>query len=407
MPMDLDTALARLGAEKMRPDFAGRWDVAMAALPPDRFAAEWLAPEKVAGDVRLSGLGREYEAPLLSMAEVVRGDAALLALAAFFHWRVFLDGEPDSHYAWPALASVLGENAGRFYLLAALGYVREYLARKRAQGIDEETLSRQHYHLPIFAEKHRLATGRLGAFPEQLAWLHAYFPERGIYRIGRLEFRPVAYAYPYRIYRHHAGGETVALAEGGIEFGADGLPCFTDAPRPGNARTTAFADDGERVLGHPVTDDGRISAEAISFDRSEWGCVLRQGDPVLDLHIPTGGGMAPGLVRKSIADAFRFFDARFPDERAKGVVCTSWVFSPQLRECLPPGSNILAFQEMVRLLPAASRRNQDVLWFVFNRRESKAPLPSLPRTTSMQRALGQWLDQGNLFHVGAMFQERM
>lgn len=394
--------LRRLGAEEMRPDFASRWDTAVAALPSARFADEWLTPGRIEGNVRLCGLGPEYVAPMLSMAEVVRGDDALLSLASFFHWRIFLDDEPDSHYVWPTLASVLGENSGRFYLLAALGYVREYLVRKRALGIDEETLSRQHYHIPIFAEKHRLATGRLGAYPEQLAWLHSYFPDRGIYRIGRLEFHLVPYSYPYRVYRRRGVGDLVALAEGGIVFGSDGFPCFTDAPRPADARTTCFEEAGGNVAGHPVTDGGRIASEPVALDLGDWECMLERGAPVLDTHIPSGGGMAPGLVRESLSKALLFFDGLFPGERAKAFVGTSWIFSPQLRECLPRESNILAFQELVHLLPASGKCNQDVLWFVFNRRGTDTSPSGLPRDTSMQREIGGWLGRGNLFHVGAM-----
>ena len=133
---------------------------------------------------------------------------------------------------------------------------------------------------------------------------------------------------------------------------------------------------------------------------------LQPGDQALEMHIPTGGGMAPELVRDSIARSFAFFDKYFPGNGAKAIFCFSWILSAQLQGILPPESHILALQKMAHLLPLAPNAGCDGgLWFLFLTRPPFDPA-RLPRDTSMRRAVATWLEKGETFCGGSLYRLR-
>ena len=70
----LDTFLTHFGAENLRGEFAAKWDEAMAANPPDAYAAAFLTPEKVEEHWRMSPLRDDSLSPLLEMAKRVHDD---------------------------------------------------------------------------------------------------------------------------------------------------------------------------------------------------------------------------------------------------------------------------------------------------------------------------------------------
>lgn len=115
-------------------------------------------------------------------------------------------------------------------------------------------------------------------------------------------------------------------------------------------------------------------------------------DGYLAIHIPEEGGpLAPAAVDASLARARELF----PD--CSEARCTSWLLDPQLRELLPAGSNIVAFQ--LRFEPTGESRpgDADVLEFVFHTLE--ADLDRLPRETTLQRSLGDHLRGGGRFET--------
>ena len=120
----------------------------------------------------------------------------------------------------------------------------------------------------------------------------------------------------------------------------------------------------------------------------------------LQLHIPFGGSMTLDACRESIQRAKRFFEEHFPDEPAVAITCGSWIFSPQLEDCLPETSNLIAFQRELFLVPSAAH-GADGLWFVFLRR-GLPDFNTWPRDTSVQRAILEYLEEGHVWGSGRM-----
>ena len=397
----LDTFLAHFDAENLRSEFVAKWDAAVAAMPPDLYAAEYLLPNRVEAHWRMSPLRADSLSPLLEMAERVRADEGLLALAAYMHWRIFQDRDPNGQWSWPAPKPLEGVEVGCFHFLIALGFPPEYSAAQRALGIPEDVIRDSCLQIGCYAFNFHRATGRSGIFSNQLSWLHVYFPPGRYYRLGRLEYQSATYAHPFKVFRRKSDGQTCALCLPAHWYTQDGEACLSGCERPADAWEPRLEERPDGVEGHPVGADARVSREKVFLPADEWECALEQGDDVLSMHIPSGGGMTPELVRDSIHRAIPFFDRHYPDKHVKAIVCSSWIFSNQLSECLPPASNILALQRMVHLVPISSSSSSG-LWFVFLV-QPPLDVEALPRDTSMRRAIADWLAAGNVFHLGGMY----
>jgi len=124
------------------------------------------------------------------------------------------------------------------------------------------------------------------------------------------------------------------------------------------------------------------------------GFDVESREPVLSVHIPRFyGPLGLDLVDAALATAVPFFAEHFPAERYRYAVCTSWLLDPQLADHLPAGSNIRAFQD--RLTHGYTDTEADdagTLQFVFA--DSTRPRAELPRSSSLQRAIIDHLDDG-------------
>jgi hypothetical protein len=79
---------------------------------------------------------------------------------------------------------------------------------------------------------------------------------------------------------------------------------------------------------------------------------IKQGDTVIEVHIPRGGAMTPEECDKSIAMAKEFFATYFPDCNYEYFTCHSWLLDPTLAELLPEQSNIVRFGKRYEIVKA-------------------------------------------------------
>lgn len=106
---------------------------------------------------------------------------------------------------------------------------------------------------------------------------------------------------------------------------------------------------------------------------------------VLSTHIPRMGPLDAGSLEDSFDQARDFFGRHFADYDAGFFYCESWLLDPALPQRLP-GTNLAAFQR--RWAPFGETRSgdEDVLFFVFDRRpDSPSTGQALPSTTSLHR----------------------
>ncbi|MFI0421433.1 acyltransferase domain-containing protein [Spongiactinospora sp. 9N601] len=130
------------------------------------------------------------------------------------------------------------------------------------------------------------------------------------------------------------------------------------------------------------------------------GLPYAPGDPCLAIHIPDCyGPLTPEACDHSMALARAFFPRHFPDERYRIAVLHSWVLDRQLARYLPPDANLIRFQERFRTAyESAEPADGDPLAFVFG--SADRPLDTLPRHTTLQRALTDHLRSGGHWYIG-------
>lgn len=128
---------------------------------------------------------------------------------------------------------------------------------------------------------------------------------------------------------------------------------------------------------------------------------LALSDPLLDTHIPAGGGMTPELVRESMQQALEFFPRYFPDRPFVGFGCASWILNPDLEEMLGGDSNMVRWQRELYLFPWPSGP-RDGLAAAYDEHEPE-DLATAPRDSRLRRAMLERLESGGRLRSGGMF----
>ena len=219
--------------------------------------------------------------------------------------------------------------------------------------------------------------------------------------LARLQFMFSAFSGSVRVFRHGKSGRVIALSEGNINYTGEGY-----RPVEGYARdtrdvwTAKYSESNGKATGHIVHPKGTVLRNPTILDLSEWIRVLQKGDPVLDIHIPEGGGMGIDVCFDSMRRALEFFPKHFPWFDFKSFSCRSWIFNPELADIYTPTCNCVKLQEDSYLYPLESR-GKTGLFFVFDREDVDPK--SAPRDTSLRRAFIDHLEKGGVFRGGGMF----
>lgn len=145
---------------------------------------------------------------------------------------------------------------------------------------------------------------------------------------------------------------------------------------------------------------GRLQYELIPYEGeyTKGDYHLKQGDMVLNIHIPSLGPLFVEDCKASFRKAAEHFKEYFLD-RPVVFVCHSWLLYPEHREFLPQNSNILKFMDFFDIVSSEVNEDKPDLWRVFYKDWDKEP-KDLPRNTSIQRAYADWLMKGNKIGMG-------
>ncbi|HEY5980627.1 MAG TPA: acyltransferase domain-containing protein [Microlunatus sp.] len=122
------------------------------------------------------------------------------------------------------------------------------------------------------------------------------------------------------------------------------------------------------------------------------------GTWVLSTHIPRSGPLTPAEVDASFAAAQAFFAEHFDDFSVHAFHCHSWLLDPRLAAALPATSNMAQFQRRWTLAGESGNGDEDAVFFTFARRPP-VDLASLPRETTLQRAILDRIADGGHWHV--------
>ena len=94
--------------------------------------------------------------------------------------------------------------------------------------------------------------------------------------------------------------------------------------------------------------------------------VLSKEDLVATIHIPSGGKLSDEIVDSSLAEAKSVLPKFFDKYDIRAIVCQTWFLDTQLRDILPPKSNMIKFQKRFDLVMAADNKNHSLFDHIFN-----------------------------------------
>jgi hypothetical protein len=399
MPLSTEHCMNVCGESIPLDNLAKFWDESARSDPAE--IIRFLDPHVWREAREWGGIGEELDVALEKTANRIKESPELLRLFWHCYWRIYLSPEAGPPADWPTFTHILGDDGGLFYLLvslAAVPLIRKWHAKLGIpEDVTRHTAAQVHWRLHV----HKTIHGRPGVDKGQLGWIRHYTRER-YFRLGRLEYWLAPYKWPERMFRNRQTGEVVTLAGDGTRFSAEGR-VFGDPEsyKESEGWTATYVQTNTHVEGYLLHPDGYGTSHKVKLSIQDWECLLDEGVMTLQLHIPFGGEMTPEACRDSIQQATTFFREHFPDEPAVAITCGSWIFGPQLQECLPETSNLVAFQRELFLVPSAAHGN-DGLWFVYLKR-GLPDFDTWPRETSVQRAILDYLEQGHIWGAGRMF----
>ncbi len=396
--MQLHDCLRRLGEEACREALEPHWEDSVASLPDGPLP--FLSPARLREWRDYCRLDPSADAALCEAARRIEDDPALRLLAWHCFRTLYTHIETDTLGRWPLLRAALGEFGGTFYLIVSLAMVPLVKQTHAELGVDPEITRDTCLEVTCFANNyHDASEGReWGILLGQLFWLRHY-PAGRLFRLGRFEhmLRPMSGAV--RVFRNRATREVVALAEEGRTFDRDGFVPYAGDDAADGFTTTLTEADG-RIEGYPVHPAGSVVRQRVALDLAVWECVARKDDWMLDMHIPSGGGMGPEVCARSLTAAWEFFARTFPDRPARGFQCVSWIYNPQFEELLGPEANLVKHLREVYLHPCASS-GRDGVFFLFYTDEIDPA--TARRDTSIRRAFADHLAAGKRLRSSAMF----
>lgn len=336
-----------------------------------------------------AGLDEAAIQTLCLLARRIAGDSQLRLVAGAAHHAVY-ETNADFTEAVRQADSALGTEADVLHALFVLDTLRLVRERQAARGVPGTITQAVNQRHGIAWLQGAAARGQIGI----ANWLPGWFrlvAGGELYRLGRLEFAPQKWDYPFRAYTHMRTGEVIVLAEGGLGFVDDGTLMST----PGWKATLIETEDA--ITGTPIAPHGVALHQLVRLPRDEWQLALGPGDPVLDIHVPSEGALTIEALRDALAQAEPFFDHYYPDQRFVAYICDSWLFSSQLEAMLGPESNIVRWQREGYLLPGEGGQEY-FLEFTFGAREIDRA--TAPRDTHLRRAIIAHLEQGGSLRCG-------
>lgn len=401
--MYLDDALRQLGEEKSIPAFPLELRETPYVDGPDDLRLDASTVQKYAEYCLLQEDAVER---MLQAAAIAEKKEALATVAKSIFRAVFLmDYMAMCNAApWPSFERSLGELSQTFYLVIVTGFVPLVKKYHTKAGYSDEMTRHTCAIIGSVSRTHQAFNGVPGILPPgEFTWMRNFtIPGMNYVHIGRFGFMTEPSWLQAAVYRHKKTKEVVAYQASKTSFAADGFASDGNPDNPEKDFESVFEVRDGSLYGNRITADGRAEKIVSSIPLDEYELMIGAGAPVLGMHIPSGGGMTPDLVDQSLRDAKRFFSTLpDPSKRPKAIICSSWIFNPNLSDFLPPTANLIQLQKRVHLIPRNSS-TQDGLWFLFHHKGSFDPATA-ERRTSMQRAVLDYLEKGGRWRCGCMF----
>lgn len=373
------------------------WDISQKTMPADR--PVFLAPATVAEYCKLAGFGDEAISYLQEAADHISASPLLTRLIWHCHHLLcHSENYPRGNSRdWPSLKELLGDREGAFYLLVALSGLPQARAFHKSRSTPEKIARDTYSDTRVWAQHHKERYGIWGMYNYILPWLFNHLKGE-LFRLVRLQFMQRPFRQKLQAFRNRKTRKVIVLADSGVRYRGDGELDGTGGEYdPENGWTSRFMIEQDRVVGTPIHPKGIALREEITLPLDEWECILKPGDPILEIHIPAGEPMDFDACGESFRLALDFFPRYFPDRPFKGFCCGSWILNTQYQTMLPSTSNMVRFQKELYLYPIHSggRSGFDRIFG-----SDVKDLSTAPRDTALRRAVLDHLQAGGYLRGG-------
>lgn len=123
---------------------------------------------------------------------------------------------------------------------------------------------------------------------------------------------------------------------------------------------------------------------------------LKEGDPIINVHIPSDADLSSQQLTASYAWAKDFFYHQIPgpwtQAEPKAIICGSWLLSPELYQLLPDNSGIRRFADAYHSYDVQKNDNSIYRWLF--QLPSPVPAEQLPERTRLQSSVKKHLLDG-------------
>jgi len=299
----------------------------------------------------------------------------------------------------PYVKEVFGREASLFYLHAALQRLplteQKYSERGLSDALFVETLR----DISIWVQHAYNLVGFYAIGNFSWIWRHL---EAKLFRLGGMQFMATPFSGIVKGFYNKKADITVFLCGDGMELRANGdMQGVCNKEKTTDGFVTEYIETEHYFIGNPITPIGKGMNIQVKLNRNEWEKVLDKDDTLLELHIPrdiTSFDIA--FLKDSYEQAKQFYATYFPEVKCKGMVSHSWLFTPQLREMLPPSSRIVKFQQQFYLYPTAG--SESFLWnYVFNEITEKKD--AKPDNSLRKQVLSYLEEDKEIFDMNGIF----
>jgi hypothetical protein len=378
------------------------WDTAMQTDPAN--GLPFLQPDYIIQTARDVFLTDDMVRALVAFAPHVASDESLLVFFWYCRHRILTDPTlTDSWEApWSALDDYLGVDAGLLNVLVMLAAVPEMLVVYRRLGIPADLYRDTVSDLRLWMETdfYFQRYQRWGITPWIARWLCHHW--RGILlQLGRLQFSLGKFGGRLNVYRHRQTCQVVALSEAGIRYTSAGSMWRDCCGDDSQTWISFFDPTPDFVTGNPITPDGIAHQTPFSLPLVNWELVLARNADVLIFHVPAGAPLTFEMCGDSFRRALEAFPRYYPDFHFRAFWTSTWMMDPRLQKLVAPESNIVRLQREMFVYPGLQGDNNQYYERIFG--WGTKDINAVEWKTSLQRAIGNYLNAGGHFHGGYCF----
>jgi hypothetical protein len=239
-----------------------------------------------------------------------------------------------------------------------------------------------------------------GITPWIARWLCHHW--RGlILQLGRLQFSLGRFGGRLKVYRHRQTHQVVALSEAGIRYTTEGSMwrecCGDESP----TWISSFDQTSDSVTGNPLTPNGVAHQAPLRLPLVDWELVLAHNAEVLIFHVPTGAPLTFEGCGDSFRRALEAFPRFYPNFHFRAFWTSTWMMDPRLQRLLGIESNIVRLQREMYVYPGLQGDNNQYYERIFG--WGTNDINQVKWKTSLQRNIGNYLNNGGHFHGGFGF----